>query len=325
MTLPPASSHSISRIITIRNDFDFDSLDAVVFARAPNLEFLSFSGWLIESPQSTTASPDSSQNEPIEFPELKWFRVYIISMNTLSHFRLPKLHTMAIDNVGAYPSPDLSRGELVMPSLKVLQISTLYPTIACINAPELDTLCLSIPALKQPDADHVLKSVFHGGEGMMQPRHLTFRGPVHDKHLIAAFHLLGDRLVSVELDCQMSFSKTFWMEMTPGASPRCAFKCMAPRVASTAAGAGDVPTSGGKSKIPLLPNLRCLVVDVHKNPMAAGEGRDMRALISKFIEARAPVGGLLRLACKWRKVGGPEEMIDPPSCPHCVDTDTHSV
>ncbi|KIM25690.1 hypothetical protein M408DRAFT_26016 [Serendipita vermifera MAFF 305830] len=307
--------------ITIRNEFD--SLDAAIFARPPNLEFFSFSGELIATPPPTVAHLDSSHKAPIEFPELKWLRVSLISMGTLARLRVPKLHTMAIDCVqGAYPAPAPAPGKLVIPSLKVLQIATVNPTIACINAPELDTLCLSIPALKQADADHVLKSVFYGGEGMMQPRHLTLRGPVHDKHLITALRLLGDKLVSLELDCQMPFSKTFWMEMTPGASARRAFKSVATSIASTVTGGGNVPAGGRKYKAPLLPNLRCLVVDVHKNPMAAGEGRDMRVLLSRFIEARRgneAFKSLMRVACKWREGPGIEEMIDPPLCLSCAE------
>jgi hypothetical protein len=122
-------------------------------------------------------------------------------MGTLARVHLPKLHTMAIDCIqGNYSSPTPPPGTLLLPSLKVLQITTVNPTIAYIDTPNLDTLCLSISALKQADADNVLKAVFHGSDAMMRPKHLTLRGPVHDKHLIAALRFLGEKLVSLELD-----------------------------------------------------------------------------------------------------------------------------
>ena len=104
---------------------------------------------------------------------------------------------------------------LYVPALKVLQIVTVNPTITCINVLNLDPLCLSILALKQADADNVCKAVFYGGEAMMKPKHLMLQGSMHDKHLIAVLRFLGKKLVGLELDSQMLFSKMFWMEMTP--------------------------------------------------------------------------------------------------------------
>jgi hypothetical protein len=239
---------------------------------------------------------------------------------------------MAIDCVqGNYPAPAPPPGTLLLPALKVLQIATVNPTIACIHAPILDTLCLSIPALKQADADNVLKAVFYGGDTMMKPKHLTLRGPVHDKHLITALRLLGEKLVSLELDSQMPFSKTFWQEMTPSATTRRGFRAAVGQVVSSVTGgananAGAVATGGGrKYKPPLLPNLRCLVVDVHKNPMAQGDGTDMRILLMRLVEGRRGnelYEALLRLACKWREGPGVEEMVDPPMCLSCADKST---
>jgi hypothetical protein len=358
--------------ITIRNEFD--SLDASLFSFSPELEFFSFSGELVATPAPFTAHLDSALKTLIEFPELKWLRVSLISMGTLARLHLPKLHTMAIDCVqGNYPSPAPPPGTLHLPALKVLQIATVNPTIACINAPNLDTLCLSIPALKQADADNVLKAVFDGSDAMMKPKHLTLRGPVHDKHLIAALRFLGEKLVSLELDSQMPFSKTFWMEMTPSTTARRGFRATAASLVasvtggsnarstavSTSSGAttstatisttvsaatatttqttatatttttapqGPGPGGGGgggrRYKPPLLPNLRCLVVDVHKNPMAQGEGREMRILLMKLIEGRRgnnQFEPLLRLACKWREGPGVEEIVDPPQCLSCAD------
>jgi len=334
--------------ITIRNEFD--SLDATLFSLPPNLEFFSFSGELVATPAPYTAHLDSALRTRIDFLELKWLRVSLISMGTLARLNLPKLHTMAIDCVqGNYPMPAPPPGTLLLPALKVLQIATVNPTIACINAPALDTLCLSVPALKQADADKVLKEVFSGHDGMMKPKHLTLRGPVHDKHLVVALRILGDRLVSLELDYQLPYSKTFWQEMTPSSIPRRGFRSTAASIMATVTGGaingggsgggntgvgggvgvgsvGSVTslstTAGRKYKQPLLPKLRCLVVDVHKSPMAQGEGREMRALLQKLVEGRRGndmYENLLRLGCKWREGTAVEEIVDPPMCLSCAD------
>lgn len=193
----------------------------------------------------------------------------------------------------------------------------------------------------------MLKAVFYGGEAMMKPKHLTLRGPVHDKHLIAALRFLGEKLVSLELDSQMPFSKTFWMEMTPSATTRRGFRAAAANIvasvtgganasagassttsgatATTIAAAGGSGGGGRRYKPLLLPGLRCLVVDVHKNPMAQGEGREMRILLMKLIEGRRGndlYEPLLRLACKWREAPGVEEIVDPPQCLSCADRGT---
>jgi hypothetical protein len=177
---------------------------------------------------------------------------------------------------------------------------------------------------------------------MMKPKHLTLRGPVHDKQLIAALRFLGEKLVSLELDSQMPFSKTFWQEMNPSATTRHGFRAaVGQAIASVTGGAnakaGAVATGGGATpagagggggrryKPLFLPKLRCLVVDVHKNPMAQGEGTDMRILLMKLIEGRRgndQYETLLRLACKWREAPGVEEMVDPPMCLSCADKST---
>jgi hypothetical protein len=196
--------------ITIRNEFD--SLDASPFSLPPSLEFFSFSGELVAPPAPFTAHLESALKTRIEFPELKWLRVSLISMGTLARLNLPKLHTMAIDCVqGNYPAPAPPPGTLLLPALKALQIATVNPTIACIHAPILDTLCLSMSALKQADVDNVLKAVFHGGEGMMKPKYLTLCGSVHHRHLISGLRLLEEKWLSQEPDRQSPSSKIFWI------------------------------------------------------------------------------------------------------------------
>jgi hypothetical protein len=325
-----------TRLVNITIQNEFGSLDASLFSFSPYLELFSFSGELVATPAPFAAHLYSALVTLMEFPELKQLRVGLISMGTLARLHLPKLHTATIDGVARdYGAPAPPPGTLHLPALKVLQIATVDPTIACINAPTLDKLYLSIRALRQADANGMLEAVFHGGEGMMSPKHLTLRGPVEDMYLVSALRFLGKELVSLELDSQMPLGRAFWAAMTPSESTQHGFRASAASiVASVTKGAyantGAVSTGGRATKAErereykplLLPNLRCLVVDVHKTPMAQGEGREMRILQSKLIAGRranAQYENLLRLACKWREGPGVEEIVDPPMCPRCTD------
>lgn len=314
------------RLIRITIQEGNSLINADIFAFSPKLEFLDVGGELIATPPPEVASFGPSHKARISLPELTFLRVSIISMATLARLQIPKVRTVIITQVQrACISPAPAPGELVIPSLKELQIASVSPTIACINAPELDILCLSIPALTQADADHLLESVFHGAEGMMQPRHLTLRtlrGMVHDKVLIPALRLLEDRLVSLELNCRVPPRRTFWMEMTPSTSTLSATKSVATSIDSTVTGGGNVPAGGRKYNAPLLPNLRCLVVDVNENPMATGDGDDMRVILSQLIESRqrnGPYKPLMHLACKWLEGPKIEEMVGPLPCSSCAE------
>jgi hypothetical protein len=98
---------------------------------------------------------------------------------------------------------------LVLKELKILHVTTVNPSVACIVAPKLETLCLGIPTLQNADAGNVLNAIFDGSDHMIKPRHLTLTAPVHDKHLISALKHLPD-LMSLQLDHQVPFSKTFF-------------------------------------------------------------------------------------------------------------------
>ena len=310
--------------ITIKNEFE--PFNAMLLNIPPNLEELSIPGELVATPILPTTS-NFLFEQPIRLRNLETLHVGRISMNTLSRFHLPQLQTLTIGSVHkVYPSPSPSLCSLLLPSLKVLQIETINPSIACISAPQLETLCLSIPALKQSAANHVLDSIFHGGDEMLRPKRLALGGPVHDKHLISALKSMGDKLVSLKLDSQMSFSKTFWMEMTPRATRR-EFKVVTSSLATTTAtdtsGPGSAPhVEAGSNRAPLLlPNLQCLLVDVHRSPLAMGEGRQMRVLLRKLIDSRRAdenYASFLRVGCKWREECGLEDMVDPSACVCCA-------
>jgi len=299
--------------ITIRNEFD--SFDATIFSLSRNLEFLSFSGELVTplvpySPHLTTR---------IDFPKLQWLRVSLISMATLARLNLPKLHTMAIEYVeGNDPMPAPPPGTLCLPALTTLQIATVNPTIGCINAPVLETLVLSVPALKRVHGDKVLKEVFSGHDGMMKPRHLTFDGPVHDEYLIMALRHLEERLVSLQLGHQLQYGRAFWKAMMPKIAARHWFRRLASIVATFVCGSIKVddggddaasPSSRGGYEGPLLPRLQCLVVT------GGAEGK-MPAQLRELMERRGgnvQCSPLLRLAWKShdREV---MEFVNPPLC-----------
>jgi len=271
--------------ITIRKDFS--SLGVTIFSRFRSLEFLYFVGGLTLPSPVHWACSGSALNTQIDFPNLKWLYVGFIPMSTFVKLRMDRLHTMYIDLVGAaYPASSPPPGTLCFPALKELHVATIDPSLSCIYAPDLDMLCLAIPVLRPADADRVLKGVFNGSERMMKPRFLALRGPVHNKCLVVVLRSLPG-LVSLELGSELLYSKTFWTKVTP---PQ------------------------GRSRAPLLPNLRYLVVDLHRSQVAQGEGLEMRVLLQKLIEGRREndqYKNLLRLACKWREGAEFEEMVDP--------------
>lgn len=298
--------------LTIRNETD--PVDASLFALCSQLEFLSFSGEL--------AYGATNLNQSIDFPALQWLRLGVVSMGTLHRLKLPKLHSMVIHTVqGNYPNPAPPPHSLLLGELKIFHVATVNSTVACIDAPKLETLCLGIPTLKSSDADQILKTIFDGHEKMMKPKHLTLTAPVHDKHLINTLKLLPD-LMSLQLDSQVPFSKTFFQAMTP-------------------------PKSNRAKKPALCPKLRCLVLDVHKVHAsmfqnqnegdregaddASSSGREgkvegkpnwMRDSLMKIIERRKQTSGyeeLLRLACKWEENAQNEELVQPTMCLSCIE------
>jgi hypothetical protein len=80
---------------------------------------------------------------------------------------------------------DSKESQTIRPSLHGHSyVTTVNPSVACIVAPKLETLCLGIPTLKNADADNVLNAIFDGSDYMIKPQHLTLTAPVHDKHRI---------------------------------------------------------------------------------------------------------------------------------------------
>ncbi|KAG8826844.1 hypothetical protein FRC19_007176 [Serendipita sp. 401] len=285
--------------ITIRNEFD--ALDATTFERCTRLEFLSFSGEL--------AYADTNHSRKVDYTNLKWFKVGLISMGTLNKLKLNNLHSLVIDCIQTdYPNPSPAPHSIVIPELKVLHLATVSPTAAAMAAPKIETVCLNIPTLKSTDADSVIRELLSGAEGMLKPKHLTITAPVHDKHLLNALRHLPD-LISLQLDHQVPFSKMFFREMTPAVSlsrSRALF------------GRGKKTT-----KPPLLPKLRALVLDLHKIPTDNLQLDSVKSTIRTMIASRKNSEGydpLLRVACKWEQGQPNEEFIYPMMCLTCIET-----
>jgi hypothetical protein len=193
------------RQITIRGHLE--PVDIRAFSICSNLEFLSYSSELM------ITSQDAQGMSVTEFPFLKWFRVNAISMHTLERMNIPQVHTISIDTVlSNYPYPHPAPHTVAYPTLKVLHIATVNTTPACISAPQLETLCLSIPTIKRADAGYVLNAIFDGGPGM-QPKHLTLNAPVHDEQLTAMLNKLPN-LLSLQLDEQTALTNNFFGAMT---------------------------------------------------------------------------------------------------------------
>jgi hypothetical protein len=208
---------------------------------------------------------------------------------------------------GSYPMSAPDPHTLVLKELKILHVTTVNPSVACIVAPKLETLCLGIPTLKNADADNVLNAIFDGSDHMIKPRHLTLTAPVHDKHLINALKHLPD-LMSLQLDHQVPFSKTFFQAMTPAVSL--------------------VPSRhqrSRKSTRPIIcPKLRCLVLDLHRAVPVNSElmANWIRDSLLKLMELRKEAVGyqeLLRLAWKWSENGQNEELVQPTMCLSCIE------
>ncbi|KAG8820910.1 hypothetical protein FRC17_009987 [Serendipita sp. 399] len=285
--------------ITIRNEFD--AVDATTFERCTRLEFLSFSGEL--------AYADANYGRKIDYSNLKWFKVGLISMGTLNKLRLDMLHSLVIDCIQTdYPLPSPAPHSIVIPELKVLHLATVSPTAAAMAAPKIETVCLNIPTLKSADADSVIKELLNGAEGMLKPKHLTITAPVHDKHLLNSLRHLPD-LISLQLDHQVPFSKMFFREMTPAVS-----------LSKSRALFGRGKKT---SKQPLLPKLRALVLDLHKISMDNLQLDNVKSTIRTMINSRKNSEGydpLLRVACKWEQGQPNEEFIYPMMCLTCIET-----
>jgi len=195
--------------IAIRNELD--TLDASLFSIPPNLAFLFFSGELAATPAPFTAHLDSALKTFIGFPKVDWLHVSLISMDDLPRLSLLTTRAAGIDCVrGNCLSPT--------PSLRMLDLSTLtlfqIPAAESTHAANRTILSLTIPPLKQADADNVLNHVSCGAEAA-RPHHLTFRVPLQDVHLSVVLRFLKEKLVRLELVNRIPFSKFFWIETNP--------------------------------------------------------------------------------------------------------------
>ncbi|CCA70393.1 hypothetical protein PIIN_04332 [Serendipita indica DSM 11827] len=270
-------------------------VDASCFAGCTALEFLSYSGEL--------AYAETNSKRKVEYPTLKWLKVGLITMNALSMLKLPVLHTLFIDSVrNEYSDAPPPPHSIVLPQLKVFHLLTVMPTAAAIRAPKLETFHLSIQTVKQTDADNVLRAIFDGSEGMLQPKHLSISAPAHDKHLLNVLKLQPN-LISLSLDQQAQYSKSFFRELTPST-----------RHARSFFGAGSIKPA----KPVLVPKLRSLTMDMQRIMTAKGLmtrfGKDNPTLIRELILRRSESIGciaLQRVTCRWKPNEPNEELIRP--------------
>ena len=292
-----------SRLVRITVRHEFDAVDVSCFTACTALEFLSYSGEL--------AYAETNFKRKFEYPLLKWLKVGAITMNALSMLKLPMLHTLVIDSVRnenlETPPPPHS---IIIAQLKVLHLLTVMPTAAAIRAPNFETFHLSIQTVKQTDADNVLRAIFDGQEDMLQPEHLSLKAPVHDKDILDMLERLPN-LISLSLDRQAQYSKSFFRELTPPTRhPRSFF------------GAGSVKPI----KPVLVPKLRSLTMDMQRLTPAAGvvslipDGN--RSLITTLIRHRKEANtcvALLRVACRWKPHEPSEEFVHPTMCLTCIE------
>ncbi|CAG7851890.1 SubName: Full=Uncharacterized protein {ECO:0000313/EMBL:CCA74919.1} [Serendipita indica DSM 11827] len=128
------------------------------------------------------ASETISQSR-VSLRNLRSLRVGEIAMSGLQELHMPKLRHLVIQS--ALPNeghlPHLPEHSISLPSLQVLHAVTSHSEINAISAPELHTLCLKVTALKRADADSIVSSIFHGGEGIWTPINLELHAPIHDK------------------------------------------------------------------------------------------------------------------------------------------------
>jgi hypothetical protein len=185
------------------------TINSSLFDDCNSLKFLSLDGDLETSPLNRKTTP---------CPHLEWLRLGGITMSGLSKLNLSHIQYLTIrstlaNNWSLLPPPH----SVELPSLQVLHISTINPTIQTLFAPKLETLCLSIPTLKQADANDILQSVFDGHEQMLKPRDLTIQAPIHEIHLLDALKSLPD-LHTLTLDHEFTPTKVFFRALTPPSS-----------------------------------------------------------------------------------------------------------
>ncbi|CCA72105.1 hypothetical protein PIIN_06041 [Serendipita indica DSM 11827] len=130
----------------------------------------------------------------VPLTKVQWLRVGAIAMSGLQELQIPNVKFLVIQSA----LPDSARQEPVpahsirLPNLQVFHVAASHSEITAISAPELHTLCLQVSVLKRADADRVVSSIFHGGEGMWTPKTLSINAPIHDKHYETLYRRLPD-------------------------------------------------------------------------------------------------------------------------------------
>lgn len=202
------------RRVTLKGEYQ--PLHATVYEGCEKLDFLSFTGELLVtadealpplsanaleptnadstatiSPSSRLNSLNDDPNRQVELPKVQWLRLGAITMNGLSLLRIPHIRFLVIQTAlrdHAFVTPPLH--SVIFPELEVLHIAAVHTDIGCIVAPNLQTLCLQIQALKRHDANHIIMTLFDNHDLMWRPRNLSISAPVHDKHLVSVLKRL---------------------------------------------------------------------------------------------------------------------------------------
>jgi hypothetical protein len=196
------------RRVTLKGEYQ--PLHATVYEGSDKLDFLSFTGELLVTPDealprlsadadSTATVPSSPRlNTPtddpsrlVELPKLQWLRLGAITMHGLSLLRIPNVRFLVIQTaLRDYGSATPPLHSVMFPELEVLHIAAVHTDIGCIVAPKLQTLCLQVQALKRHDANHIVMTLFDNHDLMWRPRNLSISAPVHDKHLVSVLKRL---------------------------------------------------------------------------------------------------------------------------------------
>jgi len=113
------------------------------------------------------------------------------SFGVLVHFRLS-----GQQRIQAQPPPTLSLGTSRFPLSMPLQTGTVSSSTACIELTNPGTASFSALAFKQRRRTNGISGALSEMEGMRNLGNLTFRNPLHNKHLVGALWFLKEELVS---------------------------------------------------------------------------------------------------------------------------------